>query len=56
MYRGILGRDPDQGGYEYWLGELRTEERTEGATLEAMTQSDEYVVNTAAVVSEFEFV
>jgi hypothetical protein len=54
MYRGVFGREPDQDGYSYWHGELQTGERTEGAILEAMTQSDEYVMQTAPVISEFE--
>lgn len=55
MYEGVFGRSPDQGGLDYWLGQLRSGEQEEAEVLERMTQSDEYVEQTALVVSEFDF-
>ncbi len=42
VYRNVLGRDYDQGGFDYWLGQLRTE-LTRGGTVRWVAANGEFV-------------
>ena len=43
MYVNVFGREPDQGGFDFWFGELELGSRTQVDVLVEMTQSNEYV-------------
>ena len=43
MYVNVFGREPDQGGFDFWFGELESGSRTQVDVLVDMTQSNEYV-------------
>jgi serralysin len=53
VYNGVFGREPDAEGYAWWLDQLETGERSQGDAFAGMTQSDEFVLITADVVSDF---
>lgn len=55
MYEGVFGREPDQGGYNYWMGELNSGASDQGDVLLNMTQSDEYIDQTFEVVNDYLF-
>lgn len=42
VYRNVLGRSYDQGGFDYWLGKLTTE-LTRGGTVRWVAANDEFV-------------
>lgn len=56
MYNGVFGREPDTEGFNYWLSELQSGARDEAEILSTMTQSDEYVQQTAYQVSLYDFI
>ncbi len=43
VYRNVLGRDYDQAGFQYWLGQLQTK-LTRGGTVRWVAANDEFVV------------
>lgn len=43
MYVNVFGREPDQGGFDFWFGELESGNRSQVDVLVEMTQSNEYV-------------
>jgi hypothetical protein len=51
LYANVLGRAPDAGGYDYWVGELRAGSRTRQQVLAGFSESDENVVNVAANIA-----
>lgn len=53
MYRNVFGREPDRGGFNYWVGELDSGNRTQAQVLVEMTQSNEYVAQTVDQVVDF---
>ena len=53
MYRTVFGREPDQGGFDFWFGELESGRRTQARVLVDMTQSNEYVEQTLNDVVDF---
>jgi len=55
MYEGVFGREPDQGGYNYWMGELNAGTTDQGEVLIEMTQSNEYIDQTLEAVAEYLF-
>jgi hypothetical protein len=56
MYFNVFGREPDAGGYNWWLEQLDEEEILQQEAFFDMVQSDEFVLLTAATVNEFLFV
>ncbi|MEZ5378393.1 MAG: DUF4214 domain-containing protein [Acidimicrobiales bacterium] len=42
VYRNVLGRDYDQGGFQYWLGQLQTQ-LSRGGTVRWVAANDEFV-------------
>ncbi len=56
MYEGVFGREPDQGGFDYWMGELDSGNHSQSSALVAMTQSDEYVQQTYLTVADMLFI
>ena len=53
MYLNVFGREPDEGGLFFWLGELRSGNRTQANVLVEMTQSNEYVELTVSGVVDY---
>ena len=53
MYLNVFNRQPDQGGLNFWLGELTDGQRSQSGVFEEMVNSDEYVTMTAPVVSSW---
>ena len=50
MYKGVFGREPDEGGFNWWMGQLSNGfrgqapgYRSQVQALVDMTQSNEYV-------------
>lgn len=43
VYRNVFGREPDEAGIAFWLGELESGSRSQARVLEEMTQSNEFV-------------
>ena len=41
-YQVVLGRQPDSGGYNYWLGQLDSGARNRGEVMLAFSESAEY--------------
>jgi hypothetical protein len=56
MYLNVFGREPDPAGYNWWLEQLDDEVVMQEEAFSNMVQSDEFVLLTAATVSEFLFV
>ena len=52
MYLNVFGREPDAGGYAWWLEQLQSGEFTHPLSFAHMVQSDEFVLLTAATVSD----
>jgi subtilisin family serine protease len=50
VYRNVLGRSPDQAGYDYWIGQLQSRQIDRGRMLLLFSDSPEYRNNTAGVV------
>jgi hypothetical protein len=46
IYRNVLGRDPDPGGFDYWLGRLTGHTITRGGTMLMFSESQEFVTKT----------
>ena len=42
IYQNLFSRTPDQGGYDYWLGELNSGAKTKGTAMVGYSESDEY--------------
>jgi len=42
IYQNILGRDPDPGGFAFWVGELNLQNRTRGQVMIGFSESVEY--------------
>ena len=42
IYTNLFNRSPDQGGYDYWLGQLDSSAITRGAAMVGYSESDEY--------------
>ena len=42
VYQNVLGRDPDQGGLDYWTGLLDSSTQTRGQVMVGFSESDEY--------------
>ncbi|MCY4428173.1 MAG: DUF4214 domain-containing protein [Halieaceae bacterium] len=53
MYRNVFGRQPDQQGFNWWVGQLFSLEHTQASAFLHMVQSDEFVALTAATVADF---
>lgn len=53
MYQNVFGREPDEGGFAFWFGELDSGNRTQTDVLVDMTQSNEYVELTAQNAVDF---
>jgi hypothetical protein len=47
MYLNVFGREPDAGGFDFWNTELESGALSQAQVVVAMTQSDEYVNQTA---------
>ncbi len=43
IFENVFGRQPDEAGFAFWLGELDSGRRTQAKVLEEMTQSNEFV-------------
>ena len=43
MFVSVFDREPDEGGLNFWLGELDSGSRTQAKVLVDMTQSNEYI-------------
>ncbi len=56
MYEGVFGREPDQAGFDYWVGELDSGRYSQAAALVDMTQSNEYVEKTYLTVADMLFI
>ena len=52
MYLNVFGREADAGGYAWWLERLQSGEFTHPRSFSHMVQSDEFVLLTAATVSD----
>ena len=55
MYFNVFGREPDEAGYAFWIGELSSGQFTQPSAFANMVQSDEFVILTAATVGDFIF-
>ena len=55
MYLNVFGREPDQAGFDWWVGELDSGSRSQARAFIEMTQSNEYVLQTLEAVAAFEF-
>lgn len=55
MYQGVFGRSPDGDGYNWWLNELQTGNRSQVDVLVDMTQSNEYVELTKLEAADYLF-
>ena len=52
VYTNVLGRAPDQGGYDWWLNEMNTNpEKTKAKVLADFSESAENLEGTAAAVA-----
>ena len=49
----VFGREPDQEGRNFWLGELESGNRDQTRVLEEMTQSNEFVELTVIAVVDY---
>jgi Ca2+-binding RTX toxin-like protein len=49
LYHHVLGRDLDQGGYDFWINDLKVENRAQ--VLAHFSESAENIANVAGVVS-----
>jgi len=49
LYQHVLGRTPDQGGYDFWLNDLQVETRAQ--VLAHFSESAENIANVAGVIS-----
>ncbi|MEI7788716.1 MAG: DUF4214 domain-containing protein, partial [Chlorobiaceae bacterium] len=49
LYHHVLGRDLDQGGYDFWINDLKEETRAQ--VLAHFSESAENIANVAGVVS-----
>lgn len=56
MYQGVFGRAPDGDGYNWWLNELDSGNRSQVNVLVDMTQSNEYVELTMLDAADYLFV
>lgn len=56
MYEGVFERAPDQAGFDYWVGELESGQRSQSQVFIDMTQSDEYVQKTYLTVADMLFI
>lgn len=43
VYRNVLDRSPDSGGYSFWLGRLRSGRVTRGGVMTGFSESSEFV-------------
>lgn len=48
VYANVMGRRPDQGGYDYWVGQMRSG-LTRGELMVAFSESREFVIRTGIV-------
>lgn len=55
MYNGVFGREPDEGGYNWWVEQLDSGAKTQAGAFIEMTQSNEFVEITLIAVADFEF-
>lgn len=53
LYRNILNREPDEGGYQYWLGQLKSGNITREEMIVIFSDSPEFRTNTAQLMDEF---
>ena len=53
MYVNVFGREPDDGGFNFWFGELNSGRRTQTDVLVDMTQSNEFVQLTINAVVDY---
>jgi hypothetical protein len=42
VYRNVLGRDPDPGGFAHWVGQLKRSALTRSEVMVAVSESDEH--------------
>ncbi len=56
MYEGVFGREPDEAGFDYWVGELDSGRYSQAGALVDMTQSNEYVEKTYLTVADMLFI
>lgn len=52
LYQNVLGRTPDQGGYDYWLGLLNQGQITHEQTLINFSESDENVTLVGSAIQD----
>ncbi len=52
LYQNVLGRTPDQGGYDYWLGLLNQGQITREQTLINFSESDENVTLVGSAIQD----
>ncbi len=52
MYLNVFGREADEAGYAWWLGQLDQGVFTQARAFSNMAQSDEFVLLTAGTVSD----
>ena len=43
VFVNVFGREPDEAGFNFWIGELDSGNRSQTRVLEEMTQSNEFV-------------
>ncbi len=48
VYANVMGRNPDQGGYDYWVGQMRSG-MSRGELMVAFSESREFVLRTGIV-------
>jgi hypothetical protein len=53
MYQGVFGREPDEGGYNWWLNQLQSGLSTKVDVFMEMLQSNEYVEETLTEVVDY---
>lgn len=51
VYRNVLGREPDQKGWDYWTAELNQQRLSRGELMVLFSESNEFVVTAAPVVT-----
>ncbi|MEE9395857.1 MAG: DUF4214 domain-containing protein [Methylococcales bacterium] len=56
IYSNVFGRQPDEIGYSWWLDQLESENYDQAEAFNGMMQSDEFVLLTAASVSDLVFI
>ena len=50
LYNNVLGRAPEQGGFDYWVGLLDDQKISKVSTLINFSESDENQLNVIGVI------